>query len=81
MVIPDTIRHYCGKFYRLVFRRSEIESSRASSIEDDFFQLRGEINQTTTNFQPYFKHLTSLECRKKHQLVVVKYRNIDHQVH
>jgi len=39
-------------------------SSTALNIKDDFFQLRRQINQTTTNFQRYFKHMTRSKCRK-----------------
>jgi len=57
---------------------SLFSSSTALNIKDDFFQLHRQINQTTTNFQAYFKHMTRSKCRKKYQLLVVKNRNISH---
>jgi len=33
------------------------------------------MNQTTTKFQAYFKHLARLKCRKKYQLGLCVVKN------
>jgi len=51
---------------------SLLRSSTVLSIKEDFVQLRMQINQTTTKFQAYFKHVTRLKCSKQHQSFVDK---------
>jgi len=66
-------RDYSGHNLPLLVQilSSQLLLLRSNASKDDFFQMRRQINQTTTNFQAYFKHKIRLKCRKKYQLLVV----------